>query len=358
MQRTDTPETIEKMLCANTQKEINNIKEKAQKIMKQTVGTNVYFRGIIEFSNLCEKDCFYCGIRKSNRNVKRYTLTEEQILQCAEWAFKNKYGSIVLQSGERTSKGFLDFVIKTITQIKKLTRKGNFPGLGITLSIGEQTKKAYQELFDAGAHRYLLRIETSNPKLYAKLHPKGHSYRKRVQCLKALKEIGYQVGTGVMIGLAGQTIKDLANDILFFKSIDADMIGMGPYIIHSNTPMKYYSAEWNLRKKEILQLSLNMIAATRIVLRDVNIASTTAFQALHPLGREMALEYGANIIMPIITPKEFRSEYLLYDGKPCIDEDAEQCKNCLTARITSIGRTIGWDSYGDSPHALKKIKAR
>ncbi|MEW5817603.1 MAG: [FeFe] hydrogenase H-cluster radical SAM maturase HydE [Spirochaetota bacterium] len=346
-----------KMLSVSSNEKQNSLAKEADSVRKRFVGDKIYFRGIIEFSNICEKDCLYCGIRKSNSNVTRFMMTEQDIMKCARWAFANGYGSIVLQSGESTSPAFLDFLIKVVQDIKKETGRtdprGN--GLGITLCVGEQKKKTYEEFFQAGAHRYLLRIETSNPELYKQLHPPECSFGNRVRCLEHLREIGYQVGTGVMIGLPGQTIEDLVDDIFFYKDIDADMIGMGPYIPHAETPLSVYAGKWNARRDELLRLSLRMVAATRLLLKDVNIAATTAMQVLHPRGREIAFEYGANIIMPILTPTRFRKDYSLYDGKPCIDENAKQCKECIAERIRSIGRNVGWNDFGDSPHFHTRV---
>ncbi|MBI5035894.1 [FeFe] hydrogenase H-cluster radical SAM maturase HydE [Candidatus Micrarchaeota archaeon] len=351
-------EKLEAMLSACTPAETGALREEAEKTRKSHVGDTVYLRGIIEFGNACEKDCFYCGIRKSNSKTERFMMTENEIVDCAKWAFAREYGSIVLQSGELTNSGFVSFVTGLVARIKRETAKADpkGKGLGITLCVGEQKKKVYEGFFKAGAHRYLLRIETSNPELYKKIHPEGHSFSERVRCLKSLREVGFQVGTGVMVGLPGQTIGDLANDLLFFKSIDADMIGLGPYAPHENTPFSSYRREWLEKKKTILQLSLNMIASARVLLKDVNIASTTAFDVLHPRGRELALEYGANVMMPSITPAEFRRKYLLYNCKPCVDEDAEKCRACHAARLNTIGRTIGWGEYGDAPHYFRRTR--
>lgn len=358
MQLDSEREYLMGLLSASTKKGTDSLQKAADSARKKFVGNKVYFRGIVEFSNICEKDCFYCGIRKGNANVERYRMDEDEIVKCARWAFSKRYGSLVLQSGESTRRGSIDFVVKAVERIKKETSrmdpKGK--GLGITLSVGEQKKKTYEEFFGSGAHRYLLRIETSNPGLYRKLHPPGHSFGNRVRCLRDLKEIGFQVGTGVMIGLPGQTAGDLADDLLFFREMDADMIGMGPYIPHKDTPLYTHSRGWEKRKKKQLRLSLNMVAAARLLLRDVNIASTTALQVLHPFGRELALRHGANVIMPIITPARLKRHYFLYDGKPCVDEDPEACMECLTQRITGTGREVGWGEYGDSPHYSRRIK--
>ncbi len=349
---------LEELTNALSAEDFSPYKLKAEKISKKNFSDKVHFRGIIEFSNLCEKDCYYCGLRKSNEQ-KRYCMSGEEIVETAISAYKQGFGSVVLQSGENRNKLFLDFVIKTISKIKKETKKldkGN-KGLGITLSIGELSKKEYEELFQAGAHRYLLRIETSNKRLYGKLHPDDgdHKFENRLKCLKTLKEIGYQVGTGIMIGLPEQTAKDLGNDLLFFKEREVDMVGMGPYIIHSSTPLaKKFSKWWDENKKIIFEKSLRMISLLRIVMPDINIASTTALQAMNPFGRELGLTYGANIAMPNITPKKYRPLYKLYENKPCIDEDSEKCFNCMVARIKSVGKNPVLYEWGDSRHFFRR----
>lgn len=333
---------------------IEKVRSKAYNVMLENVGEKVYLRGLIEFSNNCINDCFYCGIRKSNQNIKRYTLSKEEILESALWAAENGYGSIVLQSGERNDEKFINQLVDIIKEIKDKTISDTLPkGLGITLCIGEQSYNTYRRLYEAGAHRYLLRIETSNPELYRKLHPLTQSYEKRVESLHLIKEAGFQLGTGVMIGIPEQTIEDLANDLEFFKEIDADMIGMGPFIVHSDTIYKEMTEEYNAKKREIYQLSLLMIACARIYLKDVNIASTTALQALYPVGREMGLLFGANVIMPLLTPTYVRSQYQLYNGKPCIDEFSTDCYDCIINRIKSINRPIAYNEWGDSPHYKK-----
>jgi biotin synthase len=219
------------------------------------------------------------------------------------------------------------------------------------LCIGQQSFDTYQRLYDAGAHRYLLRIETTNPELFAKIHPPEQTFESRVECLETLRDIGYQVGTGVMIGLPGQTLDHLANDIQFFKDHDIDMIGMGPFIPHDATPMGELPCP---DVTDRVRLALLMIAATRLKLRDVNIASTTALQALDPIGREKGLQFGANVIMPQVTPQDVRKDYQLYPGKPCLEENATQCRSCLELRISSVGRVVGYHQWGDSVHAKKR----
>lgn len=344
------------LLSLENNGDIEFLRRAAYNIMLENCGEKVYLRGLIEFSNICKNDCYYCGIRKSNKNIGRYFLRLSEILDAAIFAAHNRYGSIVLQSGERRDRKFIDFLCKTIETIKSATRSESLPeGLGITLCVGEQSYSNYRRLFEAGAHRYLLRIETSNKKLFEEIHPKEINFEHRKECLHYIKDIGFQLGTGVMIGLPGQTIDDLANDILFFSEIGVDMIGMGPYIVNRQTPMKNYINYFTKNKRKIYLLALKMIAIARIYLRDVNIASTTALQALYPMGREEGLRFGANVIMPLLTPSKNRKDYILYEGKPCIDEFSNDCYDCIVQRIESIGRTIGYDEYGDSLH-FKTIK--
>ncbi len=342
--------TLEELLqLEGTEKEL--LFNTAAEIKKQHVGNVVYFRGLIELTNICRKNCYYCGIRFGNNTVERYALSDEEILQAARYAYENGFGSIVLQGGEITNDTFVSRIEDLIHRIKTLSNGE----LGITLSLGEQSDETYKRWKEAGAHRYLLRIETSNPQLYQKIHPNNnlHSFEKRLACLYSLKEIGYQVGTGVMIGLPFQTITDLANDLLFMYRFDIDMCGMGPYIEHQHTPL--YDYRQMLRpKSDRLDLTFKMIALLRILMPDINIAAATALQAIDPMGREKAVKVGANIIMPNITPARYRNQYLLYENKPCIDENADDCLSCLEARISMINHTIGYRQWGDSIHYKKK----
>ncbi len=343
IKRPESKEIIE-LLSLSKPEEIEALYKRAYAIKKEQVGTTVYFRGIVELSNICTKNCYYCGIRKDNHNVERFLLTEDEIVTSALWAYEQHYGSVVLQSGERDDEEFVLFIESVIKTLKEKT-DGR---LGITLSLGEQTAETFKRWYAAGAHRYLLRIESSNPELYKKLHPADHDWQKRFDCIRTLKKLGFQTGTGVMIGLPYQTLEDLAHDIQFFYDEDIDMIGMGPYIPHQDTPLA--GAVENFKDEEQLELALKMIAVCRIMLQDINIASTTALQALKSDGREMGLLAGANIIMPNITDSKYRANYQLYNGKPCLDENASLCRNCLERRISSIGETIGYDQWGDSPH--------
>ncbi|MDF1558948.1 MAG: [FeFe] hydrogenase H-cluster radical SAM maturase HydE [Bacteroidales bacterium] len=321
--------------------------ETAARIKREHLGNIVYFRGLIEFSNRCHKNCLYCGIRSGNKTVVRYDLTDEEIIDAARFAFDNRYGSIVLQSGEIESHAFTGRVDNLLKQIHSATNGG----LRVTLSCGEQTADVYRRWYESGAQRYLLRIETSSPILYSKLHADDskHSFRRRIQCLDDLRKAGYQVGTGVMIGLPFQTISDLADDLLFMTGVDIDMVGMGPYLEHSETPLFKYRHEL-LPLDTRLGLTFKMIAVLRILMKNINIAATTALQTIEQLGREKAIMVGANVIMPNITPGSYRDDYLLYDGKPCTDENPEDCKTCLEARIALTGHEIAYGEWGDSAH--------
>jgi len=324
--------------------------QRAQAVKLQTVGNKVYFRGLVEFSNICAKDCLYCGIRKSNKKVIRSEATDDEILKACRFAWENRFGSVVLQSGELSSPAFVTRIDLLLRKIKELSGGE----LGITLSCGEQSLETYRQWRESGAHRYLLRVESSNPDLYRKIHPENdfHSFDRRVQALKDLKATGYQVGTGVMIGFPFQTIKDLADDLLFFKQNDVDMVGMGPYIEHEDTPL--YEFRKNIKtKQERFDLALKMVATLRLLMPDINIAAATALQAIDPAGREKALTIGANILMPNLTAVKYRKEYQLYEDKPCLDEDAELCRNCLEARIEISGCEIGYGEWGDSKHFMK-----
>jgi len=321
----------------------------AYQIKNKHIGKKVSLRGLIEMGNHCAKDCYYCGIRKSNHNVSRYRLGEEDVLRMAKWCFERGYGSVVLQSGEIESEANTAMVERILAGIREF----GGDAFGVTLCLGEQTEEVYRRWREAGAHRYLLRIESSNPKLYAEIHPADHLFERRVECLRVLKRLGYQTGSGVMIGLPGQTLDDLAHDIEFFRELNLDMIGMGPYLPHAETPLGAGIPMTPEYMRRQLQVGLKMIAVTRLHLHDVNIAATTALQALDDTGREQGILAGANVIMPNVTDVEYRRQYQLYPNKPCLDENAAKCRNCLNWRIMSIGEKINWGERGDSPHYSK-----
>ena len=335
-----TPDGIRSLI----ESDFDSLLERAYSLKTSLFGKRVALRGLVEFSNVCSKNCLYCGIRRDNASVVRYRMAEDEIVEAAAWAADNGYGSVVLQSGEMQGEGNAAFVERVLRRIHD--RFGD--SFGITLSLGEQTRETYLRWRNAGAHRYLLRIETSNPELYAKLHPSDHSWAARRECLHVLGDIGYVVGTGVMIGLPGQTTEDLANDILFFKDENVDMIGMGPFIPTPGTPLGSSAGVADASKR--FELSLRMIAATRICLGNVNIAAATALQAIDREGREKGLRAGANVVMPNVTPRKYREGYVLYPGKPCTGENSEECRGCLARRIASIGEEIAWGERADPPH--------
>ncbi len=320
---------------------------KSAEIKEKFIGNKVWFRGLIEFSNICGKNCLYCGIRKGNKNLTRYNLTDDEIIAAAKFAYDNKYGSIALQSGELEGSVFGRRVENLLYRIKELSHGE----LGITLSVGEQNPELYKRWYNAGAHRYLLRVESTNRSLYGKIHPNDskHDFDRRIDCLKSLQDIGYQTGTGVMIGLPFQTTGDLAGDLLFMNEFDIDMCGMGPYIEHTDTPLMEYSATL-MPLAQRFDLTLKMIALLRIMMKDINIVAATALQAIDPVGREKAVKIGANIIMPNITPGKYRDSYKLYDNKPCTDDSADDCQSCLETRISLADAEVIYGEWGDSQH--------
>ena len=264
----------------------------AYRVKEQYVGKKVYLRGLIEYSNICTRNCLYCGIRRANKRIRRFQLTLEEILAAAGLSYRYGYGSVVLQGGERSDRTAVDFIADAVAMIRK-----HYPELGITLSCGEQPLEVFQRWKEAGADRYLLRIESSNRELFYRIHPAENEFDARLQALKDLRRANFQVGTGVMIGLPGQTALHLAADVLFFRELDVDMIGMGPWLPQRDAPLADVTPETPEKAARRFQLALNMIAAVRLVLRDVNIASTTALQALRPAdGRELGLLAGANAL--------------------------------------------------------------
>ncbi len=327
--------------------------KKSAEVKEKYIGRKVWFRGLVEFSNVCGKDCLYCGIRKGNKNITRYNLSDDEIIETARFAFDNNYGSIALQSGEIESEAFTSRIDNLLKRIKELSGGR----LGITLSVGEHSPETYTRWFDAGAHRYLLRIEATNRDLYRKIHPanKMHDFDRRMECLRNLQKIGYQTGTGVMIGLPFQTLEDLADDLLFMQDFDIDMCGMGPYIEHAETPLAY-TGESLFPLSVRFDLTLKMIAIIRIMMKDINIVAATALQAIDPIGREKAVIIGANILMPNITPGKYRDSYKLYDNKPCTDDSAKDCQSCLEARVNLANSEVVYGEWGDTKHYERRHK--
>ena len=316
-------------------------------VKRRVTGPVVSLRGLVEIGNACAKDFFYCGLRKGNPDVHRYRIPEEDVVRMARWAFDRRFGSVVLQSGEIES----DENTERIVRIVRAIRDFGGEDFAIVLSLGEQSEEVYRAWRDVGAARYLLRIETSNPALYRTLHPASHSWERRRDCLRILRSLGYQVGSGVMIGLPGQTADDLAGDILFFQSEDIDMIGMGPFLPHGGTPLGSVPID----RARQLRLGLDMVAATRLQLHYCNLAATTVLQVLAPDGREQALLAGANVMMPNVTDVAYRRDYRLYEDKPCLEDTSDQCLGCIEMRVASVGERIGWGSPGTPPHYLRRI---
>ncbi len=343
-------EDVLALLSVKSKEERNLILDKATETRDRLIGNTINLRGLIEYSNICRKNCFYCGIRAGNPNVMRYDISDQDVLQCAQHAYENNYGSVVIQSGERTNKDFVEKIAYLLREIKKLSNGE----LGITLSCGEQTKETYQKWFDNGAHRYLLRFESSDQDLYYKIHQNDalHNFNNRMNALKDLREVGYQVGSGMMIGLPGQTIDNLVDDLFLLKQLDVDMVGLGPYIEHAETPLY---AEKNLlsSKEERLHLSLLTLAVLRIMMKDINIASATALDSLHPDGRIMAINAGANILMPNLTPVNFRKNYFLYEDKPHLLE-ADELIEKFKAKALIFDSSVNQHLWGDSKHYLSR----
>ena len=374
-----------------------NLQQEAYALKLQHRGPQVYFRGLIEISNRCRKNCLYCGIRAGNTQVCRYEMTDEQVLREAQFALDAGYGSVAIQGGERSDSEFIEKITRLVWQIRHLQKGGNpesvmqlasekdstlsLNNLGITLSLGEQPQEVYREWKKAGATRYLLRIETSNKELYEKIHPgfaltgnnakdaANHSMLRRLQALSDLKSENYLLGSGVMIGLPFQTYEHLQEDLQFLQNLGVDMVGMGPYIPHYDTPLGQIVSHWrtgaplpdnlkelasqprgdfwNMSNSELLEVSLQMVARLRILLPDINIAATTALQVLDPMGREQALLHGANVIMPNMTETQLRGNYSLYQGKQGVEDDAVSTRDKLLENLSGLGISVGWDERGD-----------
>ena len=393
--------------------ERQRLRKEAYELKLRHRGPEVFFRGLIEISNRCRKNCLYCGIRGGNHLAQRYEMQDEEVLREAQFALDAGYGSIALQGGERTDSTFVERITRLVHKMRHLQPGGEgVPGpelntLGITLSLGEQSREVYRAWKDAGASRYLLRIEASNKELYGKLHPgfrytselalpcedkhtvgesvgsdmggagkfcrevEMHSYERRVQALLDLKSEGYLLGSGVMIGLPFQTYDNLDEDLHFLKELEVDMVGMGPFIPHKDTPLgqivSYWKDGsacglpdnlrvlaslprgdfWNMGNEDLLELCIDMVARLRIMMPHINIAATTALQVLDPYGREKALMAGANVIMPNMTETSLRGNYSLYEGKQGVADDAESTRDKLLDNLSRLGIPVGWNLKGD-----------
>lgn len=342
-------EDVLSWLKENDLKKLSVLRQMADCVRKNTVGDEVHLRGLLEISNYCSRECSYCGIHLSNKNIQRYRMTAAEIIDGVKNAESLGYGTVVMQAGE--DNGLEAEWISTIIKIIK-----NETSLAVTLSLGERCDKELQLWKKAGADRYLLRFETTDLKLYHAIHPQRNKTKKheiaehpRIEILKSLRQMGYEIGSGVMIGIPGQTYDILATDILTFKELDLDMIGVGPYIKHPETSLAInpIKIDQTVQVPNTELMTYKTIALARIICPEANIPATTALATLNKaFGRESGLLYGANVVMPNITPLEYREKYEIYPGKACINETAEQCQKCMKNRIAMVGRTIGKEQGG------------
>ncbi len=314
-------------IILETNKFDEELKNTADIIRKENYGNKVFVRGLIEFSNYCKNNCYYCGIRRDNKNTVRYRLDKDTIMLCCKEGYELGFRTFVLQSGEDpffTEEKMCD-IISSI--------RNEYQDCAITLSIGEKSKESYKLFYNAGANRYLLRHETASQNHYNKLHPESMSLENRKKCLFNLKEIGYQVGSGFMVGSPYQTTENLIEDLRFLQELQPDMIGIGPYITHNQTP---FSSHPN----GSVELTIRLISILRLLFPKVLLPATTALGTLNLKGRELALKAGANVLMPNLSPVNVRKYYDIYNDKICTGEEAAQCKNCLEKRVGAIGYEI------------------
>ncbi len=334
--RRDLPDEELLDLIANPAPELaEELAERAGAVRERIYGNAVYLRGLIEFTNYCENNCFYCGIRRGNQNIERYRLTEERILSCTDRGYALGFRTFVLQGGE--DPGFPD---ERLCELVRTIRERH-SDCAVTLSVGERERESYEAFYRAGAERYLLRHETACPAHYRKLHPESMSAEHRYNCLKILKNIGFQVGAGMMIGSPYQTPEDILKDLRFLQDLEPHMVGIGPFIPHKDTP-------FHDRPAGGLELTLRLLSILRLMMPKLLLPATTALGTIHPTGREMGLRAGANVIMPNLSPTDAREKYMLYDNKICTGEAAEKCFRCLEVRVKSAGCYISVNR-GDAP---------
>lgn len=299
----------------------------AKGISNSIYGNKIFIRGIVEFSNICKNDCLYCGIRRSNAGLERYRLTEEEILQCCDEGYEAGFRTFVLQSGEDAA-----FSAQRLAEIVRKI-KAAYPDCAVTLSVGELEREDYRLLREAGADRYLLRHETADEEHYGKLHPESMSWKHRMNCLKDLKELGFQVGAGIMVGSPFQTNECLAKDMVFLQGFQPHMIGIGPFLPHKDTPFRD-------KPKGSYELTLFLLSLCRIMLPKALLPATTALGTIRPNGREQGVLAGANVIMPNLSPMAVRKKYMLYDNKICTGDESSQCRRSIETRMKSIGYEI------------------
>lgn len=302
----------------------------AYEVRREIYGEDVYIRGLIEISNYCKNDCYYCGIRRGNKSAVRYRLTKDDILACCEEGYKLGFRTFVMQGGEDPY--YTDDVMCGIVSAVR----ERYSDCAITLSLGERSYESYLALYNAGANRYLLRHETANAEHYGKLHPQSMNLQNRKDCLFNLKEIGYQVGSGFMVGSPYQTTENLVEDLRFLQKLSPDMIGIGPYVTHAQTPFASF-------ENGSVELTLRLLSVLRLMFPYVLLPSTTALGTLHPQGRELGLKAGANVVMPNLSPVKVRKLYELYENKICTGEEAAQCRGCLEKRVEAAGYKIVTD---------------
>lgn len=322
------------LISGRTPKLANDLKSRACALRDERYGKKIFKRGLIEFTNYCKNDCLYCGIRRSNRLVNRYRLSEEEILQCCKEGYGLGFRTFVLQGGEDPYYNDARMV-SIVSSIHEA-----YPECAITLSIGERSEESYRALREAGADRYLLRHETADPFHYDLLHPNEMSVNSRKKCLEVLRSLGYQVGSGFMVGSPGQTARCLAEDMVLLQELQPHMIGIGPFVPHKDTPFAH-------EPQGSLELTLFMLSALRLAFPDALIPATTALGTIAPDGREQGIQAGANVVMPNLSPVVHRKDYSLYDNKICTGEEAAECRWCLDMRMDRIGYRIVEDR-GDS----------
>ena len=333
-------EQLVQLLSSYSDKDLEFAQELARQTALKHFGNKIYIRGLIEFTNICKQNCLYCGLRAENGKVSRYRLTKEDIMECCRMGYELGFRTFVLQGGEDPH-----FSDKLVCDIVK-SIKAEFPDCAVTLSIGEKSRDTYQKFFDAGADRYLLRHETANPEHYSQLHPKNLNLASRKECLFNLKDIGFQTGCGFMVGSPFQTFETLAEDLLFISELQPQMVGIGPFVPHKDTP-------FGKEPRGSLELTLFLLALVRIMQKNVLLPSTTALGTIHPQGREMGILSGANVVMPNLSPISVRKKYMLYDGKISTDEEAAEGVEALKKRMKKIGYEITV-SRGDFENTSKK----
>lgn len=320
-------EGLRELLLTKEREPLEYLRQRAEAVRRSVYGNQVYIRGLIEFTNYCKNDCYYCGIRRSNSLAERYRLSREEILSCCKTGYELGFRTFVLQGGEDgyDTDERLCGIIRAV--------KSSYPDCAITMSVGERSRESYEKMFQAGADRYLLRHETADEAHYGKLHPKEMTLKSRMECLRTLKEIGYQVGCGFIVGSPYQTTDTLIQDLLFIKEFKPHMVGIGPFIPHKDTPFRGEAAG-------TLEMTLRLLSIIRLLHPKVLLPATTALGTIDANGRELGILAGANVVMPNLSPREVRGKYLLYDNKICTGDEAAECRFCMEKRMEKIGYQV------------------